>query len=1162
MVHGKRLFIGVAWSLLVLAVVLRMPASAQDLRHFEPARQLRVTSLLGAAPGGASVAHPAARPAGVAEDSDVITGGVITGMVYGPDLDEGLGAVVVAWPAEDASGEDGDSFADDAAPMAVRAPVAPDGSYRLEGLAPGLYYVSAMARQFETRYYPNAVDRATATPVRVAEGAVVEGIDIRLEPYRAAAGSITGTVTRAEDGRPVAGAVVHAFAVDDPSKHGRARSDADGHYAIRGLASARYVVEVLATDYLPVFYGNVGTYAQATRVEVTDPDATDGIDFSLVQGGSIAGVVVDAGGNPVSGAYVTASRFYADDRYDADDLVEERAEDRTEPAGRSSWAVTGDDGAYRIGGLVTGEYRLQAQVSGRWYHATVWYEDARDYHAASPVAVVEGGERTGIDMTLPLPPLDAAIAGRITNTDGHPVAGAAVTVQAAGAVRRHYPADSDDPTMPRTSDAWEDSDGSTPGFEGSEPGEGGSGDDPDADGEIPDILPEDGIDTRRIWAHVMTDDDGYYVIDQLPAGTYVVSAGASSGWEWVQRWYDDAVSPDDATDVVLGASQRLRGIDIVLPLRLATASIAGTVLDQNGAPLAGASIQVSPAAAGGVVPDIEPHRLWAYGQTDRTGSFHIDRLPAGSYLVHAWYSAGDRFGQTWFDAADSPETATPVRVAEGEVRRDVDLRITVRPLFGAVAGTVTDAATGEPVRRAYLQLTPMHRDPVRSAPLMYGAPMAITDDSGRFRMERIPEGSYALTLYADGAAATHIRADAEASRAGLRIIGGETTRYDAVVTRRDDGDGVITGIVTTTFDDADRPVIGIDQDVDAADAAHTGTEESAFPAVAVGDPGDDALWAPEPVLDGVSGAPSIAVVIARPVEAPFGTAHYTAVTAPDGRYTLRGLAPGDYILMCLAPYHVGVYYDGVYAPDRARIIRVEGDRSVDGIDFALTGMYWRHGLTDDYHDGDMVEGGQLPSRDASGAMIHGQVADAAGEPVEEATVYLLNAAEQPVAFTQTGPDGSYELSGVMPGQYRVYASRFGYAGAYNGNRHHFDAAEPLELNGVLQVDLVLSRDQATAVSEPAASEAAVPAVMALSPNFPNPFNPETRIRFTVPEPGRATLRVFNARGQQVAVLFDEQAASGQVYEAVFHAGHLSSGVYLYTLEFDGRQVARSMSLVK
>ena len=59
-----------------------------------------------------------------------------------------------------------------------------------------------------------------------------------------------------------------------------------------------------------------------------------------------------------------------------------------------------------------------------------------------------------------------------------------------------------------------------------------------------------------------------------------------------------------------------------------------------------------------------------------------------------------------------------------------------------------------------------------------------------------------------------------------------------------------------------------------------------------------------------------------------------------------------------------------------------------------------------------------------------------------------------------------------------------------------------------------------------------PIVFGLCQNYPNAFNPSTNIRFTVPTDGRATLKVFNPLGQEVATLFDANATAGVYHHVV------------------------------
>ncbi|MCK6603961.1 MAG: T9SS type A sorting domain-containing protein [Ignavibacteriaceae bacterium] len=89
-----------------------------------------------------------------------------------------------------------------------------------------------------------------------------------------------------------------------------------------------------------------------------------------------------------------------------------------------------------------------------------------------------------------------------------------------------------------------------------------------------------------------------------------------------------------------------------------------------------------------------------------------------------------------------------------------------------------------------------------------------------------------------------------------------------------------------------------------------------------------------------------------------------------------------------------------------------------------------------------------------------------------------------------------------------------------------------------------------------------PSVFELRQNYPNPFNPSTSIKFTVASEGLAVLKVYNTIGQEVVTLFNAPAKPGQVYEAVFDASKLTSGVYIYTLQQGSNSLTRKMVLMK
>ncbi len=89
----------------------------------------------------------------------------------------------------------------------------------------------------------------------------------------------------------------------------------------------------------------------------------------------------------------------------------------------------------------------------------------------------------------------------------------------------------------------------------------------------------------------------------------------------------------------------------------------------------------------------------------------------------------------------------------------------------------------------------------------------------------------------------------------------------------------------------------------------------------------------------------------------------------------------------------------------------------------------------------------------------------------------------------------------------------------------------------------------------------VPQRFELAQNYPNPFNPTTVIRFSVPESGHYSLKVFNLLGQEVSTLLNGELHPGN-YNVSFDAGNLASGMYIYSLISEKQQIIKKMVLMK
>jgi uncharacterized protein (TIGR03790 family) len=90
----------------------------------------------------------------------------------------------------------------------------------------------------------------------------------------------------------------------------------------------------------------------------------------------------------------------------------------------------------------------------------------------------------------------------------------------------------------------------------------------------------------------------------------------------------------------------------------------------------------------------------------------------------------------------------------------------------------------------------------------------------------------------------------------------------------------------------------------------------------------------------------------------------------------------------------------------------------------------------------------------------------------------------------------------------------------------------------------------------------IPALLKLMGNYPNPFNPTTKIRFSVPETGNTQLKIYNIVGQEVATVFHGIAYAGNLYEPEFNASGLSSGLYFSVLEYGSQRLTQKMVLAK
>jgi len=88
----------------------------------------------------------------------------------------------------------------------------------------------------------------------------------------------------------------------------------------------------------------------------------------------------------------------------------------------------------------------------------------------------------------------------------------------------------------------------------------------------------------------------------------------------------------------------------------------------------------------------------------------------------------------------------------------------------------------------------------------------------------------------------------------------------------------------------------------------------------------------------------------------------------------------------------------------------------------------------------------------------------------------------------------------------------------------------------------------------------------LGPNYPNPFNPTTRITYAIADPGLVSLTVFNMLGQEVKTLVNTVQSSGNynvLWDATDNSGRsVGAGIYIYRLQVNNFVEIRKMVLIK
>lgn len=598
-----------------------------------------------------------------------------------------------------------------------------------------------------------------------AQGQVVAYVDVNRVVHRAAArvtvsekptASLSGTVIDAATGLPITGAHLLIQKIGPIRWMQRARTDSMGNYTAPYLIPGLYIVRANAKNYLPEYYDDKETLAEANVLTIAADDSLTGIDFDLVLGGAIRGFVkTETDSLPIANSLVAAVHVISQ---------------------RKTYALSGADGTYEIDGLRAGDYNVHASAAG---YQGEFFDDAQPNEQPAILSVTPPEVIEKVDFYLAT---SSGIAGAVIDAaTGAPIANAKVTVfersaardfvkpaargktdengqfligvrpgsyfvftEARGYIGEFY----DDKTNLADADTVEvvenahtqladialDKLGSISGTvidENTSAPLAGATVIAFLESELRRLAPGiQGFGPFMRSYRTRTDENGNYLLENLPAGKYYVQALAKG---YLPEYYDGVQALDEATLVEVERATTTTGIDFQLGTG---GSIAGTVSDSTtGLPLAGATVTVW--------SNTHDRRSVAFTAND--GSYRITGLPDGEYFAFARLSG---YEGRFYDGAAGQDEATLIKIESGAEQAGIDFQL---PKFTSRAGTIAGVVTSEPDSNSTEPGSPLAGAIVFAIPVSPGpAHFDITDALGNYRITRLVPGDYVVLAWARG----------------------------------------------------------------------------------------------------------------------------------------------------------------------------------------------------------------------------------------------------------------------------------------------------------------------------------------------------------------------------------------------------------------------------
>jgi hypothetical protein len=466
-------------------------------------------------------------------------------------------------------------------------------------------------------------------------------------------------------------------------------TDTNGDYTIYGLAAGDYKVwfdtQGSAGNLAREWYSDQRSFNTANTITVTDGNTTGGIDAQLENGGTIAGIVLDSSANGIENVRVVV--YDTDSNYIID-----------------GW--TNGSGNYSIPRILPGSYKLYFDTSNTTnFYVREWYNNKSDFTSANTLTVNAGATATANAVLAD----GGTISGTVTDAGYNGIANVSVNIYDTnhnfiygvtteqssgnytikGLASGNYKAEFNAANAGNYLDEWHNNKGSFDDADlvivtvGNVTGldaqltSGGI-----LSGQVTDAS-ANGIENVQVVLYdtnfnqvseTWTDGSGNYSMQKLAAGYYKVFFGAGSAGNYLDEWYNDKNSFNNADLVTISA-----GNTTTVNAALTTGgTITGRVTDTSGNGIEGVNVQVCDLA-----------QYWLYGaNTDSNGDYTIPGVKTGSFKVDFRpYGLPGNYVREWYDNQGTFNTATVVEVTAGNTTANINAQLANG---GSISGRVTD----------------------------------------------------------------------------------------------------------------------------------------------------------------------------------------------------------------------------------------------------------------------------------------------------------------------------------------------------------------------------------------------------------------------------------------------------------------------------------------